>query len=118
MKTKFILLFAIIFFILLYFFYFLKPDFSSKVYNQKEWNNNPNIRLQMANNIIESKMLIGKDSIQILNELGKYHNEPIKNEWKYLLGYKGYLRAEFYFLTISFNNGKVNKVDIETVEEN
>ena len=118
MKTKFILLFAAILIIILCFFYFLKPDFSSKVYNQKEWNNNPNIRINMANNIIESRMLIGKDSIEILNELGKYHNVPIKNKWKYLLGYKGYLRAEFYFLTISFNNGKVDEVDIETVEEN
>ena len=72
----------------------------------------------MANNLIESKILIGKDSIQILYELGKYHNEPNRNEWKYLLGYKGYLRAEFYFLSISFNNGKVDDVKIKTIKEN
>ena len=118
MKLKFLLLLVAIFIIIVYTFYYLKPDFYSKAYNRKEWNNNPSARAQMANNLIESKILIGKDSIQILYELGKYHNEPNRNEWKYLLGYKGYLRAEFYFLSISFNNGKVDDVKIKTIKEN
>jgi hypothetical protein len=118
MKTKFILFFAAILFILFYFLYNSKPNFSSKKYNQKEWVEKPRQRVLMANDIIENKIFIGKDSTQILNELGKSHEEIKDNNWKYLLDYKGYLHFDLYFLTIHFNNGRVDKVFIEKVKEN
>ena len=52
MKLKFLLLLVAIFIIIVYTFYYLKPDFYSKAYNRKEWNNNPSVRAQMANTLI------------------------------------------------------------------
>lgn len=118
MKTKLILFIVAILFTLFYFLYNSNPDFSSKKYNQKEWIEKPRHRVHMANDIIENKIFIGKDSTQILNELGKYHNEPNNIKWKYILDHKGYLHFELYFLTIHFNKGKVDKVFIEKVKEN
>ncbi len=118
MKKKIILFIIAILLILFYFLYNSDPDFSGKKYNHKEWIEKPRYRVNMANNIIENKIFIGKDSAQILKELGKPHNEPNNIKWKYLLDYKGYLYPEFYFLTFHFNNDKVDKVFIEAVEEN
>lgn len=118
MKTKFILIIVSILLILLYFLNVPNPDFSSKKYNQKEWVDKPSHRVNMANDIIKNKVFIGKNTAQIQNELGKAHNEPNNIIWKYLLEYKGYLYPEFYFLTIHFNDGIVDKVYIETLVEN
>ncbi|HLO72859.1 MAG TPA: hypothetical protein VK164_02900 [Flavobacterium sp.] len=118
MKTKVILFIMTTLLILFYFLYNSDPNFSSKKYNQKEWLGNPNSRIHMVSDIINQKKLIGKDSVQVQNELGKSNEPPNSNEWKYLLGYKGYLSAEFYFLTIHFNNGNVDKVYVDVIKEN
>lgn|SRR5574343_258990 len=118
MKTKVILFFTAILLIACYFLYNSEPDFSSKKYNQEEWIKNPKGRIHMVSDIISQKKLIGKDSAQIQNELGKSNEFPNNNELKYLLGYKGYLNANFYFLTIHFNNGNVDRVYIDVIEEN
>ena len=118
MKTKILLLLSIILTIGFYFFKFSKPDFSSKIYNQKEWRNNPKSRILMASNIINSKILIGKDSLEITNELGFSHEDIKNNNWKFLLGHDGYLNPKFYFLKLHFKNKKVDSVYIEIVNDN
>lgn len=118
MKMKLLLLFLMILVVTFYFSMEKKLDFSSKIYNQKEWRDNPKNRIQMASNIIESKRLIGKDSLEIINELGISHEEIKNNNWKFLLDYEGYLNPKFYFLKLHFKNKIVDSVYIEIVNNN
>lgn len=72
-----------IFYLVLYYRYFYYP---SKKFDKNEWHKNIHKRYYMSENIIASKMLIGKSKEQVINLLGKkyfvYHN----NHYSYYLG--------------------------------
>lgn len=111
-----------------YVFYPILNIFSSyyneKYFNSEAWIEEPSLRYEMTNNILESDTLIGKTKPEIQQLLGTYEwlswNDSIKNHdenlWNYALGMKpGAMNTKKECMTIIFKDGKVT--NIETYNE-
>lgn len=111
-----------------YVFYPILNIFSSyhneKYFNSEAWIEEPSLRYEMTNNILESDTLIGKTKPEIQHLLGTYEwlswNDSIKNHdenlWNYALGMKpGAMNTKKECMTIIFKDGKVT--NIETYNE-
>jgi len=89
----------------------------SKDFMQQEWLSNKDERFQMADDIIESKMLIGKDTSQVKLILGNvdwsknnWRTDSI-NTWTYDMGMGGGFGLMFNHLCVKFEKGTVISVE-------
>ena len=79
------------------------------------WKNYPNERYKMADNIVKTKLLIGKDKQDVrvlLTEDCKYCDDT-SNNWMYYLG-EGFnkLDRKWEILDVEFQDGKVVSVSV------
>lgn len=103
-------------FILLVTLWFYTPN---KNFDKLEWETNTDNRFQMADDIIERKMLIDKDTSQIKLLLGEHGrgwtgNKPMT--WTYDMGFgKGIF--VFHHLEVRFENNKVISVEHIVIQD-
>jgi hypothetical protein len=82
------------------------PDRS---FNKTDWDNNKDERYEYANNIISSKMLIGKTKAEVKKLFGDEGNKQNNDDWFYSLGFTpGSIDPDS--IEIEFKNGKVESV--------
>ena len=87
--------------------YYPKSDF-----NQKKWKENTEERYKMSNDIIKSKILIGKTYSETIELLGSDFYVYSENHIAYYLGFvPGLFNIDPDVLDIFFKNGKVIKVE-------
>ena len=83
----------------------------TKKFDTKVWRTETNKRFQMADNIIDSKLLIEKDTNQIKQLLGEPTERDSLTNWTYNMGQGGGgLGFLFHSLIVSFENEKVTRV--------
>ena len=85
----------------------------TRKFDKNIWLSNTTKRFQMSDNIIDSKLLIEKDTNQIKQILGDptWRNDSL-NKWTYNMGSGGGgLGFLFHSLNVSFLNGKATKVE-------
>ena len=88
-------------------------------FNKTDWEKYKEIRHQMAEDIINNKMLIGKDSFQVKDLLGEPDGrgnmnspEKYRNSWLYEMGVGGGgLGFMFHRLIIIFDQNKIVRVE-------
>jgi hypothetical protein len=81
-------------------------------FDRKEWLNNKDGRYEYSDDIIDSKMLIGKSKSEVIKILGDDGNEYNNNDWYYMLGFRPELmNIDPDTLEIDFKNGKVINVE-------
>ncbi len=88
-------------------------------FDRSKWFADKQNRFQMANNIIDSKMLIRKDTNQMKQLLGNpaFRIDSLK-EWKYDMGMGGGgLGFLFHTLVIKFEKNRVTSVQHQEVED-
>jgi hypothetical protein len=88
-------------------------------FDQSQWTTDREGRYQMANDLIDSKILIGKDTNQVKQTLGDptWHN-VVNKEWIYNMGMGGGgLGFMFHNLVVKFSNGKVATVRHEQIRD-
>jgi amino acid transporter len=97
----YILIFAAIFLIPMY--------YPNRNFDKVKWMNNKDTRYEYANNIINSKMLIGKSPAEVERLLGTDHFNEQYGGWFYDLGFTpGSIDPDS--IEIDFKNGKVANV--------
>jgi hypothetical protein len=109
-----IVMYGLFYLFIAFLFYTPSYDFSSE-----RWNTKKEKRFQMADDIIKSKMLIGKDSVQVVDILGntvESRTDTLHQRiWTYPLGQGGGgLGFLFHYLQVSFKENKV--VQVQHVE--
>ncbi len=94
------------------FIYFLFSEPPNKAFDQSKWITDNNERFLMGDDIVKNKILIGKDSIQVLQLLGQpnWKNNTDKS-WTYNMGMGTGFGFFFNYLAIKFENNKVAKVE-------
>ncbi len=95
-------------------FVFGIPFESKKNFDKLEWINDREGRFQMANDIIKSNILIGKDTSQVKQLLGApTWSGDTTHVWTYDMGFGGGgLGSMFHHLNLNLdNNGKVISVE-------
>ena len=82
-----------------------KPSF-----NKVGWDRNEEKRYIYHDDILESKMLVGKTKAEVIRLLGKEEQDGLdSNRWSYYLGFRpGYVVANTF--VIEFKNGQVKKI--------
>jgi hypothetical protein len=85
----------------------------TKKFDSFLWQKDKESRYQMADNIVESKILINKDTIQLKEVLGEpAYRDSAAKRWSYNIGMGGGgLGFMFHELTITFNAKKVISVE-------
>ncbi len=92
-------------------FYFITREPRSN-FNKSKWMTEREDRYTMGNNIVQSKILIGKDSIQVLQFLGQPNwKNSTATSWTYNMGMGAGFGFFFNYLAIKFENNKVAKVE-------
>lgn len=87
--------------------YYPKRDF-----DKKQWLTDKDKRYELSEDMIDSKMLIGKTKSEIKSLLGDEGNKVGDNEWYYNLGFRPELTGiDPDNLEIDFKNGKVVSVE-------
>jgi hypothetical protein len=80
-------------------------------FDKQKWFANKETRYELSNNIIESKMLIGKTKSEVRQLLGDEGNNNESNHWNYYLGFRpGFANIDPDVLDIEFKEGKVFNV--------
>ena len=100
-------------------FLFVLPNESSKYFDQLEWQNDLHTRYKMADDIIGSEMLIGKDATAVKQLLGEpTWNDKPSQQWTYDMGMgKGGLGFMFHNLVVKFDHQKVISVTYEKIQD-
>ena len=91
----------------------------SKYFDKSQWLTNREERFQMADDILESKMLMDKDSNQVKQILGDPDRRgDSMREWTYGMGMGGGFGFLFHNLKLKLDdNGKVISVEHETIND-
>jgi hypothetical protein len=77
-------------------------------FDKEKWFSNKETRYELSEDIIESKMLIGKTKSEVRQILGDEDNTDKSNNWSYYLGFRpGLLNIDPDILYIEFKDGKV-----------
>ncbi len=82
-------------------------------FDQQKWNENKEKRYELSQDIIESKMLIGKTKTEVRQLLGDEGNSNESDRWTYNLGYLPGIVINDEgqdVLEVNFKNGRVAKV--------
>lgn len=106
-----IFLSPIIYFGLIYLWIFSLSYYPSNAFDKQEWETNIEERYKMSEDIMESKILIGKTKEEITELLGKDFYSYNQNHIGYGIGFvPGLFSMDPDVLDIYFKNGKVTKV--------
>lgn len=96
--------------IMLWFFsmsYYPNHDF-----DQQKWFADKEKRYELSEDILDSKMLIGKTKLEVRQLLGDEGNKDESDDWNYYLGFRpGFANIDPEVLDIEFKDGKVVKVE-------
>jgi hypothetical protein len=104
-----IIYYAIVEVIFLFLFYEPSYDFT-----QKRWFDNKELRYQLKDDLVESKILLDKTKIDIINTIGKPDHGDTTDLWNFDLGSScAGFGWQFNYLRISFQNDKVNNVQLD-----
>jgi hypothetical protein len=80
-------------------------------FDKQKWFANKESRYEISEDIIESKMLIGKTKLEVRELLGDEGNKEESDHWDYYLGFRpGFAIMDPDILDIEFKDGKVFKV--------
>jgi hypothetical protein len=80
-------------------------------FDKQKWFTNKESRYEISEDIIESKMLIGKTKLEVRELLGDEGNKEESDHWYYYLGFRpGIANIDPDVLDIEFKDGKVFKV--------
>ena len=97
---------------LIYLWIFSISYYPTDDFDKQMWQSNPEERYKMSENIIESKILIGKTKREIIELLGNDYYSYSENHIAYGLGFvPGLFTIDPDVLDIYFENGKVIKVE-------
>jgi hypothetical protein len=106
-----IFLSPIIYFGLIYLWIFSVSYYPTNDFDKQEWETNIEERYKMSQDIMESKILIGKTKEEIIELLGKDFHTYNQNHIAYSIGFvPGLFSMDPDVLDIYFKNGKVTKV--------
>ena len=106
-----IVLSPIVYIGLIYLWIFSISYYPTNDFDKQTWESNPEERYKMSEDIIESKMLIGKTKQEIVELLGNDFYSYSENHIAYRLGFvPGLFNIDPDVLDIYFENGKVTKV--------
>lgn len=84
----------------------------SRNFTREDWlsaTEEENSKYQMADDLIETKLLLNKDSLEVKDIIGKTQSRD-KNTWKYYLGFGGGFGFVDHELEITYINSKVVNV--------
>ncbi|OIQ30865.1 MAG: hypothetical protein BM564_01240 [Bacteroidetes bacterium MedPE-SWsnd-G2] len=96
---------------LIYLWMFWISYYPTNVFDKQVWMSNSEERYKMSENIIESKMLIGKTKLEIVELLGNNFHSYSENHIAYQLGFvPGLFNIDPDVLDVYFKNGRVIKV--------
>ena len=96
---------------LIYLWIFSISYYPTNDFDKQTWESNPEERYKMSEDIIESKMLIGKTKQEIVELLGNDFYSYSENHIAYGVGFvPGLFNIDPDVLDIYFENGKVTKV--------
>lgn len=100
-------------FVLAFFSYLsIKPQHE---FNKEKWLADKHSRFEMRDDIIESKILIGKSKSEIIDLIGKPESKDTTELWKYYLGMsEAGFGVQINYLEITFENRKVS--DVKPIE--
>lgn len=85
--------------------------YPSNDFNQSNWLAEKEKRYELSEDIIESRLLIGKSKAEVKQLLGDEENNELSDDWHYDLGFKpSLLGIDPDVLDVYFQNGKVVKV--------
>ncbi|MCC1485587.1 hypothetical protein J1C55_13360 [Winogradskyella sp. E313] len=117
-NRKFVALIPTIFFSpiiyigIIYLWIFSASYYPSSDFDKQKWETNVEERYRMSEDIIESKILIGKTKEEITKLLGQDFYSYNENHIAYELGFvPGLFNIDPDVLDIYFENGKVTKVE-------
>ena len=106
-----VILSPIVYIGLIYLWIFSISYYPTNDFDKQTWESNPEERYKMSEDIIESKMLIGKTKQEIVELLGNDFYSYSENHIAYGLGFvPGLFNIDPDVLDIYFENGKVTKV--------
>jgi hypothetical protein len=88
--------------IMLYMNYYPSRDF-----DRQQWLNDREKRYELSEDLIESKMLIGKTKAEVGQLLGSEENLPENDLWTYYVGFRPPFQIDPDVLDIEFQDGKV-----------
>jgi len=88
--------------------FFLMSYHPNHEFDKEKWFGDKESRYELSNDIIDSKILIGKTKHEVRNILGEEGNVDQSDDWGYYLGFKpGLGNIDPYILIIKFKDGKV-----------
>ena len=85
-----------------------KPE-EEHVFNKERWNSNKNERWRMGNDLINQQLLIGKDTNQVIEIIGRptYRKDSIRL-WQYDLGSSAHgFGIAIYNMSLQYEGNKV-----------
>ena len=89
--------------------------YPSHDFDKQKWHNDIEKRYELSEDLIESKILIGKTKDEIKKLLGEDFQEWGADSWSYYLGYRPQLFSiDPDYLDIDFKDGRVIKVSQHT----
>ncbi len=81
-------------------------------FDKEKWFADKEKRYELSEDIIDSKMLIGKTKAEVRQMLGDERTSDQSNYWEYYLGFKpGFVSMDPDMLHIEFKDGQVIKVE-------
>lgn len=97
-----------IYLILVGLFFFGMSYHPNREFNKQKWIEDKETRYELSDDIIKSKILIGKTKLEVRNILGEEGNIDQSDDWGYYLGFKpGFANIDPCVLIIKFRDGKV-----------
>lgn len=88
------------------------PDFEKIPFDQQRWQTDRAERYRMADDIIDSKLLIGKTKEEVIQTLGPTFTNYNDNHTAYYLGVVPSFSPDPYILNVHFENDKVSRVEL------
>lgn len=109
--TSTILLTPVLYVSLILLFFSIISYYPKNSFNKKEWLDNKEERYKLSDDIIDSKMLIGKTKNEVRKLLGDGGNKESSDEWYYDLGFRPeFANIDPDSLEIDFKNDRVISV--------
>lgn len=100
---------------LFFWIYFFPPEFQED-FDEKKWHALKELRFEMRDDIIESKLLTSETKLEVVELLGKPEYGYTTNLWKYDLGTSGAgFGWQFNYLEIVFKEDTVFAYHIEEI---
>ncbi len=102
----------IIYFFLAYLVFASAESYPHNNFDKRGWSENKEERYQYAEDIINSKILIGKTKKEVIGILGDENNPADSDEWYYDLGFRPEIgNIDPDSMVITYKDGKVIKVE-------